>query len=223
MCCSRPSWTWIAPVATTAPSRCKWRCARRWSPSFRFPAGNLITVERLGKKWGRCKLPKLGWVRFRWSRALGGQVRSATVGRDGRDWFISFLVEDGRTTPEKHVSTTAVGVDRGVAVALACSDGTLRDREFRTPGEARRYRKLQKKLARQRKGSANRKKTVAAMRRIKRRERDRRQDFVSWTANRLATRHGMVAIEKLNTRNMTRSAQRNRRGAWEPGCARRPG
>jgi putative transposase len=100
-----------------------------------------------------------------------------------------------------------VGVDRGVTVAVACSDGTMRDRQFRTPGEARRYLALQKKLSRQRKGSANRKKTVAAMRQVKRRERDRRTDFVSWTANRLATGHGMVAVEKLNTRNMTRSAK----------------
>jgi hypothetical protein len=92
-------------------------------------------------------------------------------------------------------------------VAVACSDGTMRDREFRTPGEARRYRGLQKKLARQRTGSANRSKTIAEMRRIKRRERDRRQDFVSWTGNRLATRHGIVVLEKLSTGSMTRSAK----------------
>lgn len=52
----------------------KWRSGRRWSPSFRFPAGKRIAVERLGRKWGRVKLPKLGWTRFRWSRPLGGQV-----------------------------------------------------------------------------------------------------------------------------------------------------
>lgn len=185
----------------------RWRSGRRWSPSFRFPAGKQITVERLGKRWGRAKLPKLGWVRFRWSRSPGGQIRSATVSRDGQHWYVSFLVEEGRTTPEQHSATTAVGVDRGVTVAVACSDGTMRDRQFRTPGEARRYLALQQKLSLQRKGSSNRKKTVAAMQQIKRRERDRRTDFVSWTANRLATRHGMVAIEKLNTRNMTRSAK----------------
>ncbi|MEV7024729.1 transposase [Kitasatospora sp. NPDC093558] len=68
----------------------RWRSRWRWSPSFRFPAGNLITVERIGRKWGRVKLPKLGWVRFRWSRPLGGEVRSATVTRRGRHWLVSF-------------------------------------------------------------------------------------------------------------------------------------
>lgn len=185
----------------------KWRSARRWSPSFRFPDGSKISVERLGKRLGRCKLPKFGWACFRWSRALGGQVRSATVSRGGAHWYISFLVEDGHVTPEQHVSNAVVGVDRGVAVAVAVSDGTLRDREFCTPGEAKRYRRLQQRLARQEKGSANRKKTLAAMRVIKCRERDRRNDFTAWTANRLATRHGLVAIEDLRTRNMTRSAK----------------
>ncbi|MFD1045589.1 hypothetical protein ACFQ1S_08375 [Kibdelosporangium lantanae] len=71
--------------------RVKWRSARGWSPSFRFPAGNKITVEQLGRRWGRVKLPKLGWVRFRWSRAPGGTIRSATISRDGRQWYVSFL------------------------------------------------------------------------------------------------------------------------------------
>src|ERR1700716_1002023 len=145
----------------------------------------------------------------------GSAAPAPSVGKSGRQQCRAMggtgtcrsSPEDGHTTPEQHACTTAAGVDRGVTVAVACSDGTMRDRQFSTPGEARRYLVLQKKLARQKKGSTNRKKTVAALRQVKRRERDRRQDFVSWTANRLATRHGMVAVEDLKTRNMTRSAR----------------
>lgn len=187
--------------------RVKWRSVRRWSPSFRFPEGGKIPVERLGRRWGRCRLPKLGWVRFRWSRALGGQIRSVTVSRDGQHWFVSFLVEDGRSTPEQHTSTSAVGVDRGVTVAVAASDGTMRDREFLSPGEQERYLRLHRQLSRQVKGSVNRKKTLAAMGTIKRRERDRRADFCNHTASRLVTRHGLVALEELDTGSMTCSAR----------------
>ncbi|MEW1914946.1 transposase, partial [Kitasatospora sp. NPDC085895] len=134
----------------------RWRSKARWSPSFRFPAGNRITVERLGRTWGRAKLPKLGWVRFRWSRPLGGEVRSASITRQGRHWFISFLVEDGRTTPGQHaMPSTAVGVDRGVAVAATTSEGVFHDRPYATPGEAKRLRRLQQQLARCRRGSNN--------------------------------------------------------------------
>ncbi|MEV6325002.1 transposase [Nocardia sp. NPDC051787] len=114
----------------------RWRSARRWRPSFRFPEGNKIQIQRLGRRWGRAKLPKLGWVRFRWSRPLGGVIRSATVSRDGAHWYVSFLVEDGKQTPAQHPSASVVGVDRGVAVALACSDGSMHDRAFTTPVNA---------------------------------------------------------------------------------------
>ena len=73
---------------THGTSRINWRSKSRWSPSFRFPDPKQVIVQRLGRKWGRCKLPKFGWVRFRWSRSLGGVVRSATVSRDSGHWFV---------------------------------------------------------------------------------------------------------------------------------------
>lgn len=188
--------------------RVKWRGKRRWNPSFRFPMGKLIEVERLNKRWGRAKLPKLGWVQFRMTRQLGGPVRSATISRDGAHWFVSFLVEDGETTPEQHaMPNPGVGVDRGVAAAVATSGGDLIDRDFATPAETERYRRLQQKLARQKRGSANRRKTLDKMRRLKRRERDRRDDFCSQTAAELTDRNALVALEDLRARNMTRTAK----------------
>ncbi|MFI7667572.1 RNA-guided endonuclease InsQ/TnpB family protein [Nocardia sp. NPDC049526] len=185
----------------------RWRSGRRWRPSFRFPDVKQIEVQRLGRRRGRVKLPKLGWVRFRWSRALGGTIRSATVSYNGRHWYVSFLVEDGIIAPERHASTATAGVDRGVAVAVATSAGRLYDREFTTHGEGKRYRRLQQKLARQKKGSVNRKRIIAALRAVKRREVNRRADFNAWVANRVTARYGLVALEALRTRNMTASAR----------------
>lgn len=102
----------------------RWRSKRSWSPSFRFPVGKDIAVERLNHRWGRLKLPKLGRVRFRWSRSIGGIIRSATVSRAGGRWFVSLLVETGTAAPEQHPApNSAVGVDRGVKAAIACSNG----------------------------------------------------------------------------------------------------
>jgi putative transposase len=187
--------------------RVNWRSKRGWSPSFRFPEGGKIVVERLGRKAGRVKLPKFGWVRFRWSRQLGGMIRSATLSRDGGHWFVSFLVEDDQTTPNEPVATGTVGLDRGVVAAVATSDGAMHDREFSSPGEAERYRRLQQQLARQAKGSANRRRTLEAMRRVKGRERDRRQDFTTQLGSALARTNGLVAVEALNTRGMTSSGK----------------
>lgn len=188
--------------------RVHWRSGRRWEPAFRFPEGNKMVVEKLNRRHARVKLPKLGWVKFRASRSLDGEsIRSATLSRDGAHWFVSFLVDDGITTPAEHaVPGTAVGVDRGVVVAVATSDGELADREFVTTGERRRTLVLARKLSRAAKGSANRNKTRRALAKLRATERRRRQDFCAQTAHRLARSNAVVVLEDLKTRNMTRRA-----------------
>jgi transposase len=117
--------------------RAHWRSARRWSPSFRFPDSRRIDARRLNRRWGEAKLPRLGWVRFRWTRPLGGKIRNATVVNDGGRWHVSFCVDPGQSPPGPN-GLPPVGVDRGVVVAVATSDGDLLDREFITSGEAKR-------------------------------------------------------------------------------------
>ena len=189
--------------------RVRWRSGRRWAPSFRFPEGNQMVVERLNRRHARVKLPKLGWVRFGLSRALDDVViRSATLSRDGRRWFVSFLVDDGKVVPETHARPgSAVGVDRGVVVAIATSDGGLKDREFTTAGERRRAVGLQRRLSRVAKHSRNRTKIGAALAEIRGRERRRRHDFCVQIAHQLAHENALVALEALKTKQMTRSAK----------------
>ena len=187
----------------------RWRSARRWVPSFRFPEGSKIELEKLNRRTSRVKLPKLGWVKFRASRSLEGDtIRSATLTRVGKHWFVSLLVDDGTVTPAEHASPgTAVGVDRGVAVAVATSAGELFDRVFVTAGERRRAVWLQRKLSRAAPGSANRTKTREALGKVRVRERRRRVDFCQQTAHQLARQNALVVLEKLPVRNMTRRAK----------------
>ena len=187
----------------------RWRSARRWAPSFRFPEGSKMVVEKLNRAKGRIKLPKLGWVRFRASRSLEGEViRSATLTKDGEHWYLSVLVDDGKTTPAAHgAPDAAVGVDRGVVVAVATSAGDLLDQVFTTPSEKRRVLRLQRKLARAAKRSASRNKTRQRYGRLRAKEARRRQDFCHKTARALAEKNAVVVLEKLATANMTRRAK----------------
>jgi len=189
--------------------RVHWRSGRRWAPSFRFPEGNKMTLEKLNRRHGRVKLPKLGWVKFRQTRSLDGEtIRSATLTKDGPHWYVSLLVNDGIDAPTVHAAPdAAVGVDRGVVVAVATSDGELLDRPFVSAGEQRRAAVLQRKLSRSLKGSANRGKTRAALAVLRARERHRRQDFCQKTAHQLAHANAVVVLEKLPAKNMTRRAK----------------
>ena len=96
-------------------------------------------------------LPKFGQVRFRWTRDLGGTIRSATLIRDGvhGNWYLSIVVEDGimKATPDP--ALPAVGIDRGVVIALALSDGRMLDQQFTSLSEQAAIVRLQQQAARQ--------------------------------------------------------------------------
>ncbi len=100
---------------------------------------------------------------------------------------------------------SSVGIDRGVKVAAVTSDGEFFDRPFITDDEASRYRRLQQRLARQRRGGANRHKTVAALGAIMGRVTDRRGNFCAQTAAQLVAKNALVVLEDLKTRSMSAS------------------
>ncbi|MGB6209316.1 RNA-guided endonuclease InsQ/TnpB family protein, partial [Mycobacterium sp.] len=83
----------------------RWRSSRRWAPSFRLPEGSQMDVQKLNRRRAQVKLPKLGWVKFRASRSLDGEtIRSATLSKEGERWFVSFVVEDGKSIPAGHAA-----------------------------------------------------------------------------------------------------------------------
>jgi putative transposase len=183
------------------------RARYRWAPSFRFPDAQQIgEVRRLGRHVGEVKLPKLGRVRFRFSRDLGGEVRNVTIRRDGRHWYITFCIEDHLVVPAAN-GLPPVGIDRGVVLAVATSDGRCFDGVGMRAGEQRRVRHLQRRLARQQKGSNRRRRTVRAIGHIFERVRHRRTDFCHQTAHTLTTQHGLVVVEDLRVKHMTASAK----------------
>jgi IS605 OrfB family transposase len=169
--------------------------------------GSHWDVRRLSRKVGEVWVPKVGWVRFRWSRQLLGEAKSFRVRRDraGR-WHVAFAVIpppiDGPGTGE------VVGVDRGVAVSAALSSGELL---LSVPGlreiEAKRLRRLQRRLARAQRGSNRRRRVKAAIGRLKARETDRRTDWVEQTSTDLARRFDLIRVEDLKIKNMVRSAR----------------
>ena len=86
-------------------------------------------------------VPKAGWVRFRWSRAVPPDAKSyrVTMDRAGR-WHIAFAV-----IPEPVPAPgngQAVGIDRGVVVSAALSTGELLHVPGLTAGERIRLRRL---------------------------------------------------------------------------------
>ncbi|WP_030437040.1 RNA-guided endonuclease InsQ/TnpB family protein [Actinoplanes subtropicus] len=132
---------------THGTGKVRWRPKTKTRPASRFPDPKQMEMVRLTRRWGQVKLPKLGWVRLRWTRPSGGVLRNATVLRDGGRWYVSFCVDDG-VAPAAPDKLPPIGVDRGAVAAVATSEGGLIDREFATAGEVRRAKRLQQRLTR---------------------------------------------------------------------------
>src|SRR5882757_4507283 len=141
-------------------------------------------VERLNRRFGQVRVPKVGWVRFRLSRPVPKGVKSYRVTRDraGR-WHVTFAhIPDPICGPG---DGSVVGIDRGVVVSAALSTGELLRAPGLTPGESKRLKVLQQRLARAKRGSNRREKTKQRIAKLKARERDRRKDWVEKTTTDL--------------------------------------
>ena len=105
------------------------------------------------------------------------------------------------------VTGSVVGIDRGVVVSAALSTGELLHAPGLTPGESKRLKVLQQRLARAERGSNRRARTKRAIAKLKARETDRRKDWVEKTTTDIARRFDTIRIEALDVRAMTRSAR----------------
>ena len=183
-----------------------WRKAGR-DEGFRIVGrrGRQWDVRRLSRKTGEVWVPKVGWVRFRWSRAVPDGVKSyrVTWDRAGR-WHVAFAAVPAPVAAPRNGQV--VGIDRGVAVSAALSTGDLLHAPRLDGRQRRRLRRLERRLARARRGSNRSVGVKRAIARLRARETDRRKDWAEKTSTAIARRFDLIKVEDLQIKNMTRSA-----------------
>ena len=174
--------------------------------SFRFPDPVSLQIKRTGKSSGQMRLPKLGWVRLRGWQVLPGEICNITVSRRAGQWFAAVQCERERADPAPS-DLPAVGIDMGVAVFAALSDGTSVAPANHGKKALKTLRKAQRALARKKRGSANRRKAVRRVAKIQQRVANARKDFLHKHSTIIAQNHRMVVVEALDVRNMSASAK----------------
>ncbi|WP_405086152.1 RNA-guided endonuclease InsQ/TnpB family protein [Microbispora sp. NBC_01389] len=194
----------------------------RTRPAVDVPQARDLNITRLNRRWGAVSLPKVGRVRFRWTRDLPGVTRGGPAGRitgarlvkDAFGWQIVFRTEAVvGAAPAAHRGER-VGIDRGITVALALSDGTMREHgPWLRDGEKERLRRLEKTSARRRRtrvpGRPASKRLARTYDRIARLRATAKRRAVNWqhqTTTELARTFGVVVVEDLTITNMVRSA-----------------
>ncbi len=171
------------------------------SDSFRYPDPKQIKLDQANS---RLFLPKLGWLRYRNSRAVLGTVKNVTVSQACGKWFVSIQTE--REVEQPIPEGGAVGIDLGIARFATLSDGTFYAPLNSFKRLESRLRKAQQALSRKTKFSNNWKKAKARVQRIHARIGNARRDYLHKTSTTISQNHAMVCIEDLQVRNMSKSA-----------------
>ncbi len=168
---------------------------------FRYPDPKQLKLDQANN---RIFLPKLGWLRIRFSQDVLGTVKNVTVSQSAGKWFVSIQTEREVEQPIPHGG--AVGIDMGVARFATLSDGTfyVPINSFKRHESA--LRRAQQAMSRKTKFSNNWKKTKAKVQRIHSRIGNARRDYLHKTTTTISKNHAMVCIEDLQVRNMSKSA-----------------
>ncbi|WP_335799902.1 transposase [Gallibacterium anatis] len=168
--------------------------------SFRFPQGC-----KLEQNNNRIWLPKIGWVRYRNSREVIGEIKNVTVSQKCGRFFVSIQTEFEYQIPIHNGGE--IGIDMGVARFATLSNG-----EFFEPLNAfKTYKgklaKLQKRLKNKVKFSQNWQKLKAKIAKLHHKIANCRKDFLHKISTQISKNHAMIYIEDLQVANMSKSAK----------------
>jgi putative transposase len=171
------------------------------SDSFRYPQG-----FKLEQKTSRVFLPKIGWVKYRNSRQIVGEIKNLTVSRRGAHWYVSIQTEY-EAEIKRHESTTMIGIDMGITRFATLSDGSYIKPLNSFCKLAEKLAFEQRKLSKKVKFSANWKKQKQKLACLHERIANARQDFLHKTSTAISKNHAMIVVEDLKVRNMSKSAK----------------
>ncbi|MFM9615544.1 RNA-guided endonuclease InsQ/TnpB family protein [Streptomyces niveiscabiei] len=176
-------------------SRKDTRQAVRFTANARW---SITTGEKL-------RLPKIGDIKVKWSRALPSVPSTVTVIKDsaGR-YFASFVVETG---PEEVLPEVEpeLGIDLGLGHFAVLSDGRKIDSPRFLRRAEKHLKKAQQDLSRKQKGSSNRNKARVHVARAHARVADARREFHHQLSTKLIRENQAVAVEDLAVKGLART------------------
>lgn len=171
----------------------RFRSARRYDSMTFRQIGHALQGDKL-------RLSKVGNVRIKLHRPPEGSIKTLTIKREAGRWFALFAVEvDVKPLP---FCPNAVGIDVGLSsfATLSTGERIQNPRWFRSAQS--KLRRLQRRVARRKKGSNGRRKAVLLLQRFHNHVRDQRRDFQHKESRKIVNQNGLIAVEDLNVKGL---------------------
>jgi len=168
--------------------------------SYAFPAwGDGCHLTEAGK----LKVGGVGVIKMKMHRPITGGIKTLTLKREASKWYACFsvVVDIDFSVP----SPETIGIDVGLYSFAALSDGQLVSNPRNLNLGLARLRHAQRKVARRRKGSIRRRKAVICLQKAHAHIKNQRSDFQHKLSRQLADSYGLIAVEDLNIKALSRS------------------
>jgi putative transposase len=153
-------------------------------------------------------IAKIGNVKPIWSRELPSDPSSVKVLKDcANRYFLSFVVDIEPVNVE--AKNQSIGIDLGIKTFAFMSNGDKAESPSYKELD-RKIRKLQKKLARQEKGSNRRRKTRIQIAKLHNQIADTRKDFLHKLSTKVVSENKTIILEDLYVSGMMKNRKLSR-------------
>lgn len=178
----------------------KFKSRHHSKQSYQYP-------QRVKIDGSKVYLPKVGWVKCKGLREdVVGKIKTVTVSHEANLYHAALLVDDGIETVQVCTNTNTIGLDVGVSLVVADSNGGM-TKPLDLVHELTRLRVRAQQLSRKKKGSNNRVKAKVKLAKQNLRIANMRKDFLHKLSLQYAENQGIVVVEDLKIKNMTKSAK----------------
>ncbi|MFF3075274.1 RNA-guided endonuclease InsQ/TnpB family protein [Kitasatospora sp. NPDC057936] len=152
----------------------------------------------------RVRFQGVGHVKVNQHRPVAGKVKTVSVKREGKRWYVVLTAEQAEPEPLSPTGSV-IGIDMGIANFLADSNGGFVPNPRHGRRAAAKLEAAQQALNRCKRRSNRRRKAVQRVADLHRKVRRQRLDHAHKTALDLVRRHDFIAHEDLKIRNMVKA------------------
>jgi len=150
------------------------------------------------------RVPKVGLIRTYEKLDETIKPNSITISMQAGIYFASIQYDDGKDASAPN-GCSSVGIDLGIKELATLSDGTVIHNPKHTKKHEEKIKKLQRKLAQQKKGSNRRNITKQKLTRAHIKIANNRKDYLHKATTMITKSYGYVAIENLNVNGMRKN------------------
>lgn len=154
---------------------------------------------------GYVRISGVGVIQIRGKSRNLGSPKTAEIVRKSDGWYLSVTI---KCNPKRKRGTAAISFDWGLENFITVIDTDNNINKVSNPRFGRQFadkiKLLQRKIAKSKKQSNNRKKIIQKLKKAYHKLSEKRVNFIHTVANNLINKSSLITTEELDIKNMTR-------------------